>query len=1034
MKFVHIADIHNRNYQRHDQYKIAFSKTYDIIKEEKPDVIVICGDIAHTKTELSPEYISLSSDFIKNLSLLAPRIDIILGNHDGNLKNKDRENAIAPLVKNLDLKNVFLHKKSGIVDIDNNFQYAIFSCWDEENFPKIEPNDKITIALFHGAVDGCKPDNYDNILVDHKIILKSNYPLSLFNNCDYLLAGDIHKAQSLDKEGRFAYAGSLIQQNVGESTDKGFYVWDIKSKQEFSKTRKNIYVPGMWSTLKVDNSGNIAKNFDVVPESTIRLHYNSDINKQLLIDTVSKLSEVNPTCKIETIKNTVSEINTIKLNQTNDIKSYLSEKKISDDVIEKVTKLDIDIKSKINFDDANQGLIWQLLELEWSNLFSYGEDNRINLENLSGLIGIFGPNGIGKSSIIYVILWVMWGKIIFRTKSNHWIIRDGAKEAKASITIKANNEKIYKITRLINRKGKNKKDTSQSSVEFSCTCPTGTVENLNGVDRVDTDRNIRQIFGTIDDFIMTSMVPAGMMNNFVNNIGSERFDLLSTFLGIGSFKLKHEAAKKMSSDLQHKIKATKIDFDKEIQENNAQVIKYEVLCDDFKRQLDEQKQKSKELNDQVVVLSKEITKVEAACDYDTAVMNLSKSENTIQITEERLDELYRASGLSLGKIYFYDDKINNSLDDNVIKIYSDAVNTKKDFDSKYSAIKAQENILSSSLKILDEVPCSNRECVFIKDAYNKKDQYEILHSQSYSLMKDIKIISVNIESLSVEYDKYKLIQDQNNKYGEEKVKFINLYRKSQTSIIMSRSVLDSAIKDMETWKERVKISEKQKEIFEYNKQLERDIERISIDKSVIDNDIDVKTSQYTKHLELFGQFKFKLEDSQKKKQEWITLNDEYAAYDEYIKLTSRDGLPLSIVIKNLGCINSEIKTILENNHYDFSMYFQSNEDNDIEIFFEKDKIVRHLEVASESQKYVCSFLIRLALIQICSLPKPSMLWLDETFGALDESYRSLFMNLLSYIRSQFSHVFVITHIDSAKELVDSILDIIQEQGISKCYN
>lgn len=1034
MKFAHIADIHNRNYQRHDQYRIAFAKTYEILKEEKPDAIVVCGDIAHTKTELSPEYISLSSEFIKNLSLLANRVDIILGNHDGNLRNKDRENAIAPLVKNLGLKNIYLHEKSGIVDINDKFRYAIFSCWDEENFPRLEPNDKVTIALFHGTVDGCKPDNYDNILVDHKIVLKSNYPLSLFDNCDYLLAGDIHKHQSMDKEGRFVYAGSLIQQNVGESTDKGFYIWDIKSKKEFSKARKNIYVPGMWATIKVNNKGETSRTFEIIPdESIVRLHYDSDIDKQLLANTVATLVVEHPTCKIEQIKNTVAEINTSKINQNNDIKSYLVGKKIADDVIEKVTKLDTDIKSKINLDDFYHGLIWQLIELEWSNLFSYGEDNKINLENLSGLIGIFGPNGIGKSSIIDILLWVLFNNISKKTKKNHWIIRDGTKEAKASAIIKANNGNIYKITRLINRKNKSNKETSQVSVEFSRTSSAGIVENLNGIDRVDTDKNIRQIFGTLDDFVMTSMVPAGMMNNFVNNIGSERFDLLSTFLGIGSFKLKHEAAKKMSGDLQHKIKATRIDFDKEIQDNNAQVIKYEVLCEDLKKQLDEQKQKSKELNGQIVALNKEITTTELY-NCDEAITNLSKSESTIKVVQERLDELCQASGLCLGKIHFYDDKINNSLDESVVKTYLEAKNVEKDLNSKWTTMNAKENILSSSLKILDEVPCDNKECIFIRDAYNKKDQYEVLHSQSYSLMKDIKVISMDIEKLSIEYDKFRYIQEQNSKFMVEKSKFTTLYGKAQSGLAVSESVLNSAIKDVGLWKERVKIAEKQKEIFEKNKQLERDIERISIEKSVIDDAIDLKNIQYIKHLELFGKCKFMLEDSQKKKQEWAALNDEYAAYDEYIKLTSREGLPLSIVLKNLVNVNNEIATTLTNNGYDFSVYFQSNEDNEIEIFMKKDGLTRHLEVVSESEKYTASFLIRTSLLNICSLPKPSMFWIDETFGCYDPARLHGFMDLITYARNQFSHIFVISHVSAAKELVDHILDINQGNGISRCYN
>ena len=44
-------------------------------------------------------------------------------------------------------------------------------------------------------------------------------------------------------------------------------------------------------------------------------------------------------------------------------------------------------------------LIGSLLSFEFDNLFNYGED-KVNFEDLDGIIGIFGKNFSGKSSII----------------------------------------------------------------------------------------------------------------------------------------------------------------------------------------------------------------------------------------------------------------------------------------------------------------------------------------------------------------------------------------------------------------------------------------------------------------------------------------------------------------------------------------------------------------------------------------------------------------------------------------------------------
>src|SRR4051794_39088254 len=53
----HISDIHIRNTQRHTEYKEVFERTYQKLRtlvgsNKKKSLIVLTGDIMHTKTEL----------------------------------------------------------------------------------------------------------------------------------------------------------------------------------------------------------------------------------------------------------------------------------------------------------------------------------------------------------------------------------------------------------------------------------------------------------------------------------------------------------------------------------------------------------------------------------------------------------------------------------------------------------------------------------------------------------------------------------------------------------------------------------------------------------------------------------------------------------------------------------------------------------------------------------------------------------------------------------------------------------------------
>ena len=81
MKFAHIADTHIKNLKYHYEYREVFKQIYETLREKEVDYIVHCGDLAHTKTQLSPEFFEMASDFLKNLADIAP-VHMILGNHD----------------------------------------------------------------------------------------------------------------------------------------------------------------------------------------------------------------------------------------------------------------------------------------------------------------------------------------------------------------------------------------------------------------------------------------------------------------------------------------------------------------------------------------------------------------------------------------------------------------------------------------------------------------------------------------------------------------------------------------------------------------------------------------------------------------------------------------------------------------------------------------------------------------------------------------------------------------------------------------
>ena len=83
------------------------------------------------------------------------------------------------------------------------------------------------------------------------------------------------------------------------------------------------------------------------------------------------------------------------------IDEYLIGYEVEDKTLEKVYELNKKYNKVVeDNEDVSRNINWKLIDFEFDNLFNYGDGNKVNFEELSGIIGIFGKNFSGKSSII----------------------------------------------------------------------------------------------------------------------------------------------------------------------------------------------------------------------------------------------------------------------------------------------------------------------------------------------------------------------------------------------------------------------------------------------------------------------------------------------------------------------------------------------------------------------------------------------------------------------------------------------------------
>jgi exonuclease SbcC len=85
-------------------------------------------------------------------------------------------------------------------------------------------------------------------------------------------------------------------------------------------------------------------------------------------------------------------------------------------------------------------------------------------------------------------------------------------------------------------------------------------------------------------------------------------------------------------------------------------------------------------------------------------------------------------------------------------------------------------------------------------------------------------------------------------------------------------------------------------------------------------------------------------------------------------------------------------------------------------------------MGSGAEKTIAAMAIRLALLNVSTLPKSDIFILDEPGTALDEDNMEGFVRMLDMIKIQFKTVVLISHLDSLKDCVDSQLIIEKKDG------
>ncbi len=1040
MKFAHLADTHIRNLKYHYEYRAVFEQIYDKLREEEVDYIIHCGDLAHTKTQLSPEYFEMASHFLKNLADIAPTY-IIPGNHDGNLRNSSRQDAITPIVEALEHPNLFLLKDSGEAQVGDKFTLNVLSVFDEDNWIDPTDEDRINIALYHGSISGVKTDL--GWTMEH-----GENDVSIFDKFDFAFLGDIHKTnQILDLEGRVRYPGSTIQQNHGESNDKGLLLWNIRDRDDFDVEHVSFVNPKPFITVNLTPKGRIPSKTKVPEGARLRLVSNNNLSLDVLKKSVDVAkSKFKPesvtflnrasgdrTDITDSINNIFQENLRDSAVQKRLINDYLKDYDPTEEIAEKVLELNKKYSSVVEEDEeVARNINWRLKSVEWDNLFNYGEGNKIDFENLNGVVGIFGKNFSGKSSIIDSLLYTLYNSTSKNNRKNLHLINQTKDDCRGKVEILVGHN-VYEVERTSEKYEKklhgNTTIEAKTDIEFSKSDEVvGENISLNGLSRNDTDKNIRKMFGTMDDFLFTSMASQLGSLMFISEGSTRRKEILAKFLDLEMFERKFRLAKEDASDLRGMLKRLEgTEYDEKIEEIQEKLTEIENetksqedSCREITGKIEDYQINVDDLNEKISAIPVEIIDVD---DVNKSLQTNKKERDLLSARNAKFLSNINNNEELLGKI---DSFLSDDFNIEEIKNNQSIVSEKQDqLNLICNDIKVHETKLKvkeGKSALLGEVPCGEEfsHCKFIKDAYDALGQLDEVKKEIDDLRKSEtetsnEIKKLNPEKIEEHIQKYEKLIDKKNELNSENSSYELEIQKNETKIVGYEN----------------EIEQLEEKIVEYNnnKIAIESLEELNFEKDnllrAIKKEKDNLTECQNCLIELskeHGSIEQMLKSVEDDKQELQNLREEYAAFDLFMRCMHSNGIAYDIIKKRLPIINAEVAKVLAN-IVDFEIFFEA-EDKKLEIFIKHPRFdARPIELGSGSEKTIAAMAIRLALLNVSSLPKPDLFILDEPATALDEENMEGFIRILDMVKSYFKTVLLISHLDTLKDCADMTIEI-----------
>jgi DNA repair exonuclease SbcCD ATPase subunit len=473
------------------------------------------------------------------------------------------------------------------------------------------------------------------------------------------------------------------------------------------------------------------------------------------------------------------------------------------------------------------------------------------------------------------------------------------------------------------------------------------------------------------------------------------------------------------------------DFGSLIEDCKKSIVTLESEIVNLRNEKDDYEKKSKILAEKLSAFGDDIATQDQLDEMETKSASLAESikscedsvlafKKELEVAEEKISKIHEI------RQNFPIESIKGKLQEAKV-LDSKSIEIKHGMEKQRIILKEQEQ----SVKRLEEVPCGESfpTCKFIKDSISNKKLIEGQRKKIEDLRSELNFVlaQLNKSQVDVLEERLKKYEDMLSKQAqlgsnrETLVAKIDLFESRIKSLREEKVGVDASVSDLQV---RIASTGSHGKASEYKKVMNK-----------ISEGIRTCDSSVNEKLVKIGVLQERISSLEKEKVTFVDLKTRWAVQDRLLRAYNKDGIPMMILASELPVINDEISKILQG-IAGFTVKLETDETgSDLEVMLDYGDSRRPIELGSGMEKMMSSLAIRVALINVSSLPKSDILIIDEGFGALDEQNVEACNRLLHSLKRFFKTILIISHVDAIKDAVDSSIEITQtgtDAHVSAC--